>query len=144
MKTIKDKIRILLITIFSFFVIISSGQQELDECKKNSADSNYATTTVEQNADMVINTKMIERFYEVYDEIEVLPFNDLISNNNFEDAVLSLNIYRSLDLNKIEQGGILEALDAEKSRVREYMSEEIFKVHPIASVEDENTENNKF
>jgi len=146
MQRLKSKIKVFLAVtsaIFASQIFAQTKGAELIESNIAISQNDLTYTTIKETDEIVVNIKMIERFYELYDEIEVLPFDVFLSQNNFEDAKLYLNVYRSLNLDTIDTKKLNEVIAAEKARIEEKIKhEEIFKAYMIA-IDELNRVDNK-
>lgn len=75
-----------------------------------------------RSEDVVINVKMIERFYSVYNKIEVFPWKEILLQDNFENARAYFVAYNNLESEKFDSGELQQELALKKDKILEEQS----------------------
>jgi hypothetical protein len=86
--------------------------------------------------DVVINVKMVERFYSAYDEIEVLPWKDILIQDNFEHVKAYFVAYNNLEMHKVDPGRLNQALVLKTEKVKEEQNGELERNKSLAIISD--------
>lgn len=89
-----------------------------------------------RSGDMVINVKMIERFYSVYDEVEVLPWKEILLEDNFEHVRASFTAYNSLEFHEIDPLELQQALRLKTDEIRDKQKGELPRNESLAIIEE--------
>ena len=97
---------IIVLVIFSFAGIKA----------QDSNSDKYVMVAKEQHP-TVINTKMIERFNSIYNEIEVVPWFDIMSTKTFEETKNYLTAYKNIKLDEIHPKEVYKELTQLKEKI---------------------------
>jgi hypothetical protein len=89
-----------------------------------------------RSEDVVINVKMVERFYSAYNKIEVLPWKDIFLQDNFENVKAYFVAYNNLESEKFDSGELQQELASKKDKIQEERNSELEGSKSLAIITD--------
>ena len=133
MKSIRD-ISLFTGILLTIFTSIISAQESDEKYLKNLEALKSGTS---ERDDMVLNPHMIEKFYNAYDHVEVLPWDQLLSQKNFDDVKLYLNAYHSLSKEELNKGNLAGIIESKVLEAKNELREGLTKSYPVAENKDQ-------
>lgn len=102
----KGRLYFTLIAVFSFVYLHAENP-----------DSNNQAIDKNKSHPTVINTKMIERFNTMYNEIEVVPWFEIMATKTFEETKNYITAYNTLNMDTIHSKEVYDKLTQLKEKI---------------------------
>lgn len=88
-----------------------------------------------ESQDCVINIKMVEKFHNSYNNVEVISWQEVLINNSFENAKVYLNAYLNINLEEVAPEELKQAINDKLIETNNALKQGLDKNYPLASNE---------
>ena len=132
----KKRLSLKIILVFASLMVMQfiSGQ-EMEETYQRSI-ANQKDLTEKQSDDIVINVDMIEKFYKTYEEVEVLPWTEILSKSDFSEVKLYLSAYNNLDKDELGKDNLSQEMDIKVIKIKDEIATGLTQPHSFVSNDD--------
>ena len=89
-----------------------------------------------QSEEVSINTKMIEKFYRIYDEVEVVSWKQMLNERGYDSTLAYMQAYRDINLNEIDASNLNAELEQSVNDRANELKKAIYRNQPITTVDN--------
>jgi len=89
-----------------------------------------------QSEEVSINTKMIEKFYRIYDEVEVVSWKQMLNERGYDSTLAYMQAYRDINLNEIDASNLNAELEQSVNDRANELKKALYRNQPITTVDN--------